>query len=422
MTDTDTVMLVHDMARNARAALPQLARCDTAQKMACLLSASEMLKRHVDDVLIANARDMQAARDKGVSKAMLDRLRLDEARVIGIAQGLHDVANLPDPVGKILAAWSRPNGLQFERVAVPLGVIGVIYESRPNVTADAAAIALMAGNAVILRGGSEATHSNAAIFKHLAFGLDHADLHPGSIQLIQTTDRAAVGAMLGAQGLIDVIIPRGGKSLVARVQDEARVPVFAHLDGNCHTYIDASCALQMAIDVTLNAKMRRTGVCGATETVLFDRAIVDTHAGPVLKALLDNGCEVHAAPQLQHFDPRMTPVRETDWDTEYLDAIIAAGVVDGVEGAIAHINKHGSHHTDAILTANDARATQFLRDVDSAIVLHNASTQFADGGEFGFGAEIGISTGRMHARGPVGVDQLTTFKYVVRGNGTIRAG
>jgi glutamate-5-semialdehyde dehydrogenase len=419
---TDTALYIHNMALHARAALPQLARCDTGQKIACLISAAEMLKRGVDDVLAANARDMQAAREKTLSKAMLDRLMLDEKRVLGIAQGLMDVANLPDPVGKILAAWTRPSGLAFQRVAVPLGVIGVIYESRPNVTVDAAAIALMAGNAVILRGGSEATHSNAALYKHLQFGLDHADLHTGAIQLVNTTDRAAVGAMLGAQGLIDVIIPRGGKSLVARVQDEARVPVFAHLDGNCHTYVDAMSDVQMAVDVTLNAKMRRTGVCGATETVLFDRAALATHAGPVLKALLDKGCEVHAAPELQHLDARMTPVRETDWDEEYLDAIIAAGVVDGVEGAIAHINRHSSHHTDAIITADAARAAHFLREVDSAIVLHNASTQFADGGEFGFGAEIGISTGRLHARGPVGVDQLTTFKYVVRGNGTIRAG
>jgi glutamate-5-semialdehyde dehydrogenase len=418
MTDAQT--LIGDMARNARAALPQLARCDTDQKMDCLISAAEMLKCGVDEVLIANARDMQAACDKGLSKAMLDRLMLDEQRVMSIVKGLSDVAHLPDPVGKILAAWTRPNGLDFQRVAVPLGVIGVIYESRPNVTADAAAIALMAGNAVILRGGSEATHSNAAIFKRLAFGLKQAGLHSGSIQLVQTTDRAAVGAMLGAQGLIDVIIPRGGKSLVARVQDEARVPVFAHLDGNCHIYIDASCNVQMAIDVTLNAKLRRTGICGAIETVLFDRAVIATHAAPVLKALLDNGCEVHAAPELQGFDARMTPVRACDWDAEYLDAIIAAGVVDGVDGAIAHINKHGSHHTDAILTANEDRAAHFLKEVDSAIVLHNASTQFADGGEFGFGAEIGISTGRMHARGPVGVEQLTTFKYVVRGNGTVR--
>ncbi len=418
---SDTITLVHDMARQARAALPQLGQCDTGQKIACLTSAADSLKRSIDDVLAANARDMQAAREKDLSKAMLDRLMLDEKRVMNIVQGLHDVAHLPDPVGRILAEWTRPNGLAFQRVAVPLGVIGVIYESRPNVTADAAAISLMAGNAVILRGGSEAQHSNAAIFKHLQFGLEQAELHPGAIQLVTTTDRAAVGAMLQAQGLIDVIIPRGGKSLVARVQDEARVPVFAHLDGNCHTYVDVSCDLQMAIDVTLNAKMRRTGVCGATETVLFDRAIVGTHAAPVLKALLDAGCDVHAAPELQYLDARMTPVRDEDWDTEYLDSIIAAGVVDGVGGAIAHINRHGSHHTDAILTADAARAAQFLKDVDSAIVLHNASTQFADGGEFGFGAEIGISTGRMHARGPVGVEQLTTFKYVVRGNGTIRA-
>jgi glutamate-5-semialdehyde dehydrogenase len=418
---SDTTTLIHDMARSARAALVQLATAPTAQKSAALLAAAESLQANMADVLAANARDMQAARDKDLSNAMLDRLMLDEKRVMSIVQGLRDVASLPDPVGRVLAEWSRPNGLAFQRVAVPLGVIGVIYESRPNVTADAAAIALMAGNAVILRGGSEAAQSNAAIFKHLAFGMAEAKLHPGSVKLVTTTDRAAVGAMLGAQGLIDVIIPRGGKSLVARVQDEARVPVFAHLDGNCHTYIDSSCDVQMAIDVTLNAKLRRTGVCGATETVLFDRAIVATHGAPVLKALLDNGCEVHAAPELQHLDARMTPVRDEDWDTEYLDAIIAAGVVDGVDGAIAHINRHGSHHTDAILTRDEARAAQFLREVDSAIVLHNASTQFADGGEFGFGAEIGISTGRMHARGPVGVEQLTTFKYVVRGNGTVRA-
>jgi glutamate-5-semialdehyde dehydrogenase len=414
--------LIHDMASNARAALPQLGLAPTNQKSKALKTAANALQSAMDEVLAANAQDMQAAREKDLSKAMLDRLMLDEKRVLAIVQGLQDVANLPDPVGRVLAEWSRPNGLHFQRVSVPLGVIGVIYESRPNVTADAAAIALMAGNAVILRGGSEATHSNAAIFKHLAYGLAHADLHPGSIQLVQTTDRAAVGAMLQAQGLIDVIIPRGGKSLVARVQDEARVPVFAHLDGNCHTYIDASCDVQMAIDVTLNAKLRRTGVCGATETVLFDRAVMATHGAPVLKALLDKGCEVHAAPELQHLDARMTPVRASDWDEEYLDAIIAAGVVDGVDGAINHINKHGSHHTDAILTSDETRAAHFLAQVDSAIVLHNASTQFADGGEFGFGAEIGISTGRMHARGPVGVEQLTTFKYVVRGNGTVRAG
>jgi glutamate-5-semialdehyde dehydrogenase len=414
--------LIQDMARSARAAIPQLGLAPTSQKSQALKAAANALQSAMAEVLAANTQDMQTAREKELSKAMLDRLMLDEKRVLAIAQGLRDVADLPDPVGRVLADWSRPNGLHFQRVSVPLGVIGVIYESRPNVTADAAAIALMAGNAVILRGGSEATHSNAAIFKHLAYGLAEAGLHPGSIQLVQTTDRAAVGAMLQAQGLIDVIIPRGGKSLVARVQDEARVPVFAHLDGNCHTYIDASCDVQMAVDVTLNAKLRRTGVCGATETVLFDRAVIATHAAPVLKALLDNGCEVHAAPELQHLDARMTPVRMSDWDEEYLDAIIAAGVVDGVSGAIAHINKHGSHHTDAILTSDETRAAHFLAQVDSAIVLHNASTQFADGGEFGFGAEIGISTGRMHARGPVGVEQLTTFKYVVRGNGTVRAG
>lgn len=419
---TDAMTLVQDMAKKARAALPQLARAQTGQKCAALYAAGEMIKRHVDEILAANATDMAAGAEKGLSKAMLDRLMLNEARVNAIAQGLHDVAGLADPVGKILSAWTRPNGLTFQRVAVPLGVIGVIYESRPNVTADAAAIALMAGNAVILRGGSESLHSSQALYKWLQFGLDHADLHPGAIQLVGTTDRAAVGAMLTAYGLIDVIVPRGGKSLVARVQAEAKVPVFAHLDGLCHTYIDADSDIDMARRVTMNAKLRRTGVCGATETLLLDRAAVETHAKPVLTALLDFGCEVRGVPELQSIDPRIVAATAQDWDTEYLDSIISVAVVDGVDGAVTHINQHGSHHTDAIVTDNADTAAHFLREVDSAIVLHNASTQFADGGEFGFGAEIGISTGRMHARGPVGVEQLTTYKYVVRGDGTIRAG
>ncbi len=419
---SDAVKLVHDMAKNARAALPQLARADTGQKLAALYSAGEMIKRHVDEILAANEKDMAAGAAKGLSKAMLDRLMLNEARVHAIAKGLHDVAELPDPVGKILTEWTQPNGLTFQRVAVPLGVIGVIYESRPNVTADAAAIALMAGNAVILRGGSESLHSSQALYKWLQFGLDHADLHPGAIQLVQTTDRAAVGAMLTAHGLIDVIIPRGGKSLVARVQEEAKVPVFAHLDGLCHTYVDAESDIDMARRITMNAKMRRTGVCGATETLLIDRAGVATHARPILTALLDFGCEVRAVAELKSIDPRIVEATAEDWDTEYLDAILSVAVVDGIDGAVAHINTHGSHHTDAIVTDNAEKAAFFLREVDSAIVLHNASTQFADGSEFGFGAEIGISTGRLHARGPVGVEQLTTYKYVVRGDGVIRAG
>jgi glutamate-5-semialdehyde dehydrogenase len=419
---TDTAIHIQDMAKNARAALPQLARAQTGQKIAALISAAEMIRRNTADIIAANAIDMAAGEAKGLSKAMLDRLMLNEARVVAIAQGLDDVAQLPDPVGKILTEWTRPNGLTFQRVAVPLGVIGVIYESRPNVTADAAAIALMAGNAVILRGGSESLHSSQALYKWLQFGLDHADLHPGAIQLVQTTDRAAVGAMLTAHGLIDVIIPRGGKSLVARVQDEAKVPVFAHLDGLCHTYVDAESDIDMARRITMNAKLRRTGVCGATETLLMDRAAVSTHAKPIVTALLDFGCEVRAVPELKSIDPRIVEATPEDWDTEYLDSIISVAIVEGVDGAVAHINKHGSHHTDAIVTDNADKAAYFTREVDSAIVLHNASTQFADGGEFGFGAEIGISTGRLHARGPVGVEQLTTYKYVVRGDGTIRAG
>jgi glutamate-5-semialdehyde dehydrogenase len=419
---TDTAIHIQHMAKNARAALPQLARAQTGQKIAALISAAEMIRRNTADIIAANAIDMAAATEKGLTKAMLDRLMLNEARVQSIAQGLDDVAQLPDPVGKILTEWTRPNGLTFQRVAVPLGVIGVIYESRPNVTADAAAIALMAGNAVILRGGSESLHSSQALYKWLQFGLDHADLHPGAIQLVQTTDRAAVGAMLTAHGLIDVIIPRGGKSLVARVQDEAKVPVFAHLDGLCHTYVDAESDIDMARRITMNAKLRRTGVCGATETLLMDRAAVSTHAKPIVTALLDFGCEVRAVPELKSIDPRIVEATPEDWDTEYLDSIISVAIVEGVDGAVAHINKHGSHHTDAIVTDNADKATYFTREVDSAIVLHNASTQFADGGEFGFGAEIGISTGRLHARGPVGVEQLTTYKYVVRGDGIIRAG
>ena len=419
---TDTEALIQSMAHAARAAMPMLARASTQQKARCLTAAADSLEADVASVLAANAQDMAAGQEKGLTAALLDRLMLTEKRIAGIAQGLRDLAALPDPVGRVLAQWSRPNGLHFERVAVPLGVIGVIYESRPNVTMDAAAIALMAGNAVILRGGSEAAHSNAALFAHLRHGLAASGLHEGSIQQVATTDRAAVGAMLRAQGLIDVIIPRGGKSLVARVQEEARVPVFAHLDGNCHVYIDRSADVDMAVAVTLNAKLRRTGVCGAAETMLFDAAVVESHAPPVLKALLDAGCEVRGTDALRLIDNRIAPVSPEDWDTEYLDAIVAAGVVDGVSGAIEHINRHGSHHTDAIITQDAARAERFLVEVDSAIVLHNASTQFADGGEFGFGAEIGISTGRMHARGPVGVEQLTTFNYRVRGDGTVRPG
>jgi glutamate-5-semialdehyde dehydrogenase len=418
MSDVDAMMA--QVGAAARAAVPHLAQVPAVQRGDALRFAADALEADAAAVLDANARDMAAGAAKGLSAAMLDRLLLTQTRVAAIAQGLRDVAALPSPLGTVLAEWTRPNGLIIQRICVPLGVVGVIYESRPNVTADAAAIALMAGNAVILRGGSESAQSSAAIFAHLHSGLRHAGLPDGAVQMAPTQDRAFVGAMLRAHGLIDVIVPRGGKSLVARVQEEARVPVFAHLDGLCHTYIDAAADPQMAVDITLNAKMRRTGVCGSTETVLFDRAGLAQHGRPVLAALLDAGCEVRAAPELMPLDNRLVPVTDADWDTEYLDAIVSAGVVDGVAGAIAHINRHGSHHTDAIITADGAAAERFLHEVDSAIVLHNASTQFADGGEFGFGAEIGISTGRMHARGPVGVDQLTTYKYVLRGAGQTR--
>ncbi len=412
--------LIDDMAQRARAAAQTLSQATAARKVQALEAAAAAVLADEATILDANACDLAAAQARGLSDAMLDRLKLDPKRLGGIAQGLRDVAALPDPVGTVMAAWERPNGLRFQRVRVPLGVIAVIYESRPNVTADAGALALKAGNAVILRGGSESAQSSAALHRCLAAGLEAAGLPTDSIQLVATTDRAAVGALLRAQGLIDVVVPRGGKSLVARVQDEARVPVFAHLEGICHTYIDAAADPEMAVNVTLNAKLRRTGVCGATETVLIDRAGAARLAGPVLTALLDQGCAVRATPALAALDPRITPASDSDWSSEYLDAIVSATLVDGVDGAIAHINRFGSHHTDAIITQDAEAAERFLAQVDSAIVLVNASTQFADGGEFGFGAEIGIATGRMHARGPVGVEQLTTYKYIVRGDGQVR--
>lgn len=417
---TDPVQLVRDMATQARAAVQALGLASAETKNAAIRGAAASLRANVDAILEANAKDMDAGRAKGLTAAMLDRLELNPARIEGIAKGLEAVADLADPVGRVSASWARPNGLVMERVSVPLGVIGVIYESRPNVTADAGALTLKAGNAVILRGGSESHHSSRAIHACLVEGLRSAGLPDAAIQLIPTTDRAAVGAMLTAVNLIDIIVPRGGKSLVARVQEEARVPVFAHLEGICHTYLDAAADLDMARDVVLNAKLRRTGICGATETLLIDRAGADTLAGPVISALLEKGCEVRAEAELQALDARIKPVTEEDWETEYLDAILSVKLVDGVAGAVEHINHYGSHHTDSIITADEAAAARFLREVDSAIVLHNASTQFADGGEFGFGAEIGISTGRIHARGPVGVEQLTTYKYVVRGEGQTR--
>src|SRR5258707_7064077 len=372
-------------------------------------------------ILAANAEDVAEAKAAGANAAFLDRLTLTPKIVAAMADGIEVVRRLPDPVGAVMESWTRPNGMTIERVRVPLGVIGVIYESRPNVTADAAVLCLKAGNAVILRGGSESFRSSRAIHAALASGLRAAGLPEDAIQLVPTRDRAAVGLMLaGLDGAIDVIVPRGGKGLVARVQSEARVPVFAHLDGNCHVYVDKAADLAMAERIVLNAKMRRTGVCGAAETMLVDRAAAPADLAPLVGMLLDAGCEVRGDRDTQGVDGRVKPASEEDWSTEFLDAIIAVKVVDGVDGAIAHIERYGSHHTDAIVTQDQAAADKFLRQVDSAIVLHNASTQFADGGEFGFGSEIGIATARMHARGPVGAEQLTTFKYRGLGTGQTR--
>jgi glutamate-5-semialdehyde dehydrogenase len=408
------------MGRAAREAAAVLAATATATKAAALTAAAAAMRASADAILAANAADMARGAANGLSPAMLDRLKLDAARLEGIASALEAVAALPDPVGETIKSWTQPNGLRFERVRVPMGVVGIIYESRPNVTADAGALCLMAGNACILRGGSEAIESSRAIHAALVDGLRAAGLPEAAIQLVPTTDRAAVGAMLTASGLIDIIIPRGGKSLVARVQEEARVPVLAHLDGINHVYVDKAADPAKARAIVLNAKLRRTGVCGAMETLLIDRAAPDAVARDIVTALLDAGCEVRATPDLQPIDARLRPATEEDWDTEYLDAILSVARVDGVEGALAHIAAHGSHHTDSIVTENAATAEHFLRGVDSAIVLHNASTQFADGGEFGFGAEIGISTGRLHARGPVALEGLTTYKTLVRGTGQIR--
>jgi glutamate-5-semialdehyde dehydrogenase len=373
------------------------------------------------DVLAANAEDMADGRAAGLTGSFLDRLELNDNRVEAMAEGIEVVRGLADPVGRVTESWTRPNGMAIERVRVPIGVIGIIYESRPNVTADAGALTLKSGNAVILRGGSDSHRSSRAIHAALVRGLRDANLPEDAIALVPTRDRAAVGMMLqGLDGAIDVIVPRGGKSLVARVQAEARVPVFAHLEGVCHVYVDKAASLDMALSIVRNAKMRRTGVCGAAETLLVDRAAAPTHLAPLVAMLLDAGCEVRGDQAVQQADARVKPAREEDWSTEYLDAIITAGVVDGVGAAIDHIERHGSHHTDAIVTEDQATAEKFLSEVDSAIVLHNASTQFADGGEFGFGAEIGIATGKLHARGPVGVEQLTSFKYRIRGTGQIR--
>jgi glutamate-5-semialdehyde dehydrogenase len=417
----DIAPLMDSLGRAAVEAARTLAQATTAQKNAALSAAARELRAQVPAILAANKLDMKAAEERGLSGAMLDRLALDEKRIESMAKGIEDIVALADPIGGISAEWTRPNGMRIQRVRVPLGVVGIIYESRPNVTADAGALCLKSGNAVILRGGSESTHSSRAIHHCLVAGLRAAGLPEAAIQIVPTTDRAAVGYMLSSMSdYIDVVVPRGGKSLVARVQQEARVPVIGHLEGNCHVYVDREADVQMACDLVRNAKLRRTGICGAAETVLFDRAGVAALAGPVLKTLLDAGCEVRGDETLQRLDTRIKPAAEDDWYTEYLDSIIAAKVVEGVAGAAAHIDKYGSAHTEAIVTANQETADRFLSLVDSAIVLHNASTQFADGGEFGMGAEIGISTDKFHARGPVGVEQLTSYKYIVRGTGQLR--
>ena len=405
----------------AREAARELALASTAQKNEALERMAARIEVGSEQIIEANCQDLEAARSKARDLAFLDRLMLDGLRVAGIARGLREVAALPDPVGQTMAKWTRPNGLEISRVRVPLGVIGIIYESRPNVTADAAALCLKSGNAVILRSGSESFLTSLVIANLLNEAVTAAGLPAASIQLVPTTDRAAVGYMLGGLGgAIDVIVPRGGKDLVARVQAEARVPVFAHLEGICHVYVQASADLDMAKRIVLNAKMRRTGVCGAAETLLVDRRAAPTHLGPLVEMLIEAGCEVRGDPETQRADPRVRPASDDDWPKEFLDAIIAVKVVDGLDEAIDHITRYGSQHTEAIITEDRAEAEKFLARVDSAIVLHNASTQFADGGEFGMGAEIGIATGRFHARGPVGVEQLTTFKYVVRGSGQTR--
>lgn len=417
----DVAALMARLGREARAAAAPLALASAKKKDAALLGAAMLIRTNVDDLLEANAKDMAAGREKGLTPALLDRLMLDEKRIEAMARGLEEVAALPDPIGTKIAEWDRPNGLHFERVRVPLGVIGIIYESRPNVTADAGALCLKSGNVAILRGGSESFHTSRVIHDCLIEALAAAGLPDAAITLVPTTDRAAVGEMLrGLDGNLDVIVPRGGRSLVERVQNEARVPVFAHLEGLCHVYVDRDADLAMAKEIVLNAKMRRTGVCGSAETLLVDESCADTHLSPLVTMLLDAGCEVRGDERTQALDARVKPATEEDWATEYLDAIIAVRVVKGVQGAMAHIARYSSHHTESIVTENAATAERFLNEVDSAIVLHNASTQFADGGEFGFGAEIGIATGKFHARGPVGVEQLTSFKYIVRGTGQIR--
>lgn len=410
-----------ELGAAARRAARTLARASSDAKNKALGAMAQAIRNAEADILAANARDVDRAQQSGVTDAFLDRLTLDPARIAAMAAGLDDIAGLPDPVGAVMSKWQRPNGLEISRVRVPIGVIGIIYESRPNVTADAGALCMKSGNAAILRGGSDGFHSSSAIVACLQDGLESAGLPRAAIQIVPTSNRAAVGMMLaGLDGTVDLIVPRGGKSLVKRVQDDARVPVFSHLEGICHVYVDKAAELSMARDVVLNAKMRRVGICGAAETLLIDEACGGEVLPAIADALIEAGCELRGDDRAQKTDARIKPADDTDWGREYLDNILAIRHVAGVPGAIAHIAEYGSNHTDAIVTDDDATARQFLDEVDSAIVLHNASTQFADGGEFGFGAEIGIATGKMHARGPVGLEQLTSFKYVVRGAGQTR--
>ena len=418
--DADIAALMRRLGADVKAAAADLATSPSQAKERALLAAAGAIRETGPAILAANDADMVAARDKGLAEPMLDRLQLDEGRVEAMARGLEEIAALADPVGEVLARWERPNGLDISRVRVPLGVIGVIYESRPNVTADAGGLCLKAGNAAILRGGSESHHSSAAITAALHRGLAEANLPGAAIQLVPTTDRAAVGEMLKMSEFIDVIVPRGGKSLVERVTAESRIPLFKHLEGICHTYVDGAADLEMARAIVVNAKMRRTGICGTTETLLVDRHAAGTLLSPIVEDLIRAGCEVRGDSEARALDNRVAPATDADWNTEYLDAIISVKVVDGVDGAVTHIGRHGSGHTEAILTEDAEAAETFLNCLDSAIIMVNASTQFADGGEFGMGAEIGISTGKLHARGPVGVEQLTSFKYLVRGSGQCR--
>ena len=421
-TDNDIAGVMTALGQRAKAAGHVLGTTDAATKNKALHAMADAIRAQADAIISENEKDMAGGREKNLSKAMLDRLLLTPDRIEAMAAGIEAIAALEDPVGSTIAEWDQPtNGLHIERMRVPIGVIGIIYESRPNVTADAGALCLKSGNAVILRGGSESFYSSRAIHECLEQGLSAAGLPKEAIQIIPTTDRSAVGYLLSQMmDTVDIVIPRGGKNLIARVQQEARVPVLGHLEGLCHIYIDKDADLQKAVSITLNAKLRRTGICGAAETVLIDKACDRALAAGVIKALLDADCEVRGDHAIQTLDPRVTAASDADWTTEYLDTVIAAAEVDGVNGAIAHIAQYGSNHTESIITENQTSADMFLRNVDSAIVMHNASTQYADGGEFGMGAEIGIATGKLHARGPVGVEQLTSFKYVVRGNGQTR--